>query len=177
MNTPNNKRRRDSQRRIETAFVQLLQEREIGEVTVTELCKLAGVNRTTFYANYADIYALADAVLKSLEEEVLGLYAEERESKKNTNDFLKLFRHIYENQLFYKTCFKLGLDGKCRITEYDTRLAAAYYDNRHIEYHMEFFRSGLNAVIKKWLANGCLEPPEEMFSMIQSEYMPKEPRR
>lgn len=112
MNTPNNKRRRDSQRRIETAFVQLLQEREIGEVTVTELCKLAGVNRTTFYANYADIYALADAVLKSLEEEVLGLYAEERESKKNTNDFLKLFRHIYENQLFYKTYFNLGLDGK-----------------------------------------------------------------
>ena len=100
MNTPNNQRRKASRQRIETAFVRLLQERELHKITVTELCSLADVNRTTFYANYLDIYDLADTVQKRLEEEVSELYREEREQKRNTNDFLKLFRHIRENQLF-----------------------------------------------------------------------------
>ena len=37
MNTPNNKRRRESQRRMENAFVQLLQERELHQITVTDI--------------------------------------------------------------------------------------------------------------------------------------------
>ena len=78
---------------------------------MTELCREAGVNRTTFYANYDDLFALADAVQKNLEAEVFDLYREERERKYNSNDFLKLFRHIRENQLFYKTYFKLGMEG------------------------------------------------------------------
>lgn len=86
---------------------------------------------------------------------------------------MKLFRHIRENQLFYKTYFKLGMDGRFQITEYDVHLAAAYYDNQQIAYHMEFFRNGLNAVIKKWLQNDCKESPEEIYSVITSEYRAK----
>lgn len=170
MNTPNNKRRRESRKRVEMAFVKLLQQKEFNEITVTEVCKDAGVNRTTFYANYLDLYDLADAVQKRLEEEVFELYSEEREAKRSSNDFLKLFRHIRENQLFYKTYFKLGMDGRYRITEYDIEQAAQRYGNRHIEYHMEFFRSGFNAIIKLWLRNGCRESPEEMFDILVAEY-------
>ena len=79
MNTANNRRRRESRDRLETAFVRLLQERELPQLTVTALCKEAGVNRTTFYANYLDIPDLADAVQKRLEDEVMELYREERE--------------------------------------------------------------------------------------------------
>ena len=174
MNMPNNKRRKDSQKRIETAFVRLLQHRELREITVTEICQSAGVNRTTFYANYLDIVDLANAVQKRLEMEIFDLYREEREQKYNSNDFLKLFRHIRENQIFYQTYFKLGLDGKFQITEYDIRQAAAYYDNRYIDYHVEFFRNGFNAMIKKWLKNGCRESPEEMFSILKAEYTAKD---
>ncbi|QNM05199.1 TetR/AcrR family transcriptional regulator [Qiania dongpingensis] len=170
MNTPNNKRRRDSQKRIEAAFIQQLQYLDLNKISVTDICKSAGVNRTTFYANYLDVYDLADAVQRKLEEEVFGLYKEEREQKYNSNDFLKLFRHIKENQMFYKTYFKLGLDGKFEITEYDVHQAASYYDNQYIEYHMEFFRNGLNAIIKKWLQNDCEESPEEIASIIMAEY-------
>ena len=177
MNTPNNKRRRESRSRMEAAFVRLLQERELGQITVTDICKEAGVNRTTFYANYLDLYAMAEAVQKRLEAEVAELYREEREQGHNSNDFLKLFRHIKENQLFYKTYFKLGLDGKFQITEYDVHLAAAHFDNRHIEYHMEFFRSGLNAIIKKWLQNDCRESPEDIFAVVTSEYLGRMEKR
>ena len=84
-----------------------------------------------------------------------------------------LFRHIRNNQLFYKTYFKLGVDGRFQLTEYDVRQAAAYYGDENIEYHVEFFRNGLNAVIKKWLQNGCRESPEEIQQIITSEYRGK----
>ena len=41
---------------------------------------------------------------------------------------------------------------------------------RHLEYRLEFFRSGLNAIIKLWLKNGCRETPEEMADVIAAEY-------
>jgi len=170
MNTPNNKRRKESKKRIENAIIQLLQDHELSEISVTDICKLAEVNRTTFYANYLDIYDLADAVQKSLEREVLELYREELEQQHSSHDFLKLFRHIKENPLFYKTYFKLNTGGKFRFMGYDIEQAAKRFDNRHIEYHIEFFGNGLNAVIKKWLQNDCRETPEEIFSIISEEY-------
>lgn len=84
--------------------------------------------------------------------------------------YLKLFRHIQENQLFYRTYFKLGYDNQEQIFRYDTHQAANFFDNQHIEYHIEFFKSGFNAVVKKWLAGGCQETPEEMDEIIRSEY-------
>lgn len=170
MNTPNNKRRRDSKNKIEAAFIKLLQERELEDVRITDICKLAGVNRTTFYANYIDIFDLGEAVQKRLEEEVLDLYREEMEQRKASHDFLRLFYHIRENPLFYKTYFKLNSEGRMRFIGYSIEDAVARFDNRYIEYHIEFFRNGLNAVLRKWLQNDCRETPEEIYSIIVDEY-------
>ena len=38
---------------------------------------------------------------------------------------------------------------------------------------IEFFKSGFNAIIKKWLSNGCKETPEEMENILKSEYLRK----
>lgn len=84
--------------------------------------------------------------------------------------YLKLFRHIQKNQMFYRTYFKLGYDNQEQIFRYDTHQASNFFDNQHIEYHIEFFKSGFNAVVKKWLAGGCQETPEEMDEILRSEY-------
>ena len=170
MNTANNKRRRESKKRIKNALVKLLQQYELNQISVTDICKIAEVNRTTFYANYIDIFDLADAVQKSMEEEVLGLYHEEMAKGQGSNDFLKLFRHIKENPIFYKTYFKLNVGGKFRFAGYDMAQAMSRYGNQYIDYHIEFFGNGLNAIIKKWLENDCRETPEEISSIIQAEY-------
>lgn len=170
MNTKNNRRRRASMERIERAFISLLQTRDLNQVTVSDICKLCGLNRSTFYANYTDIYQLADRVREHLETEVNQLYEAENAQGFNSNNYLKLFRHIRENQLFYRTYFKLGYDNQYQIKLYDTNQAQQYFDNRHIAYHIEFFRSGFNAIVKMWLAGGCQETPEEMAEIIRSEY-------
>ena len=56
MNVKNNRRRKASQEKIEKAFIELLQTREIKEITVSDIIKITGLNRSTFYANYIDVY-------------------------------------------------------------------------------------------------------------------------
>ena len=170
MNTPNNKRKRASMERIEKVFVELLQTKTLDEISVSEICKQAGLNRTTFYANYPDIYGLADAIRDKLENNVGNLYADEIRQGFNSNDYLKLFRHIRDNQIFYQTYFKLGYDNNYKIIAHDTQQARIHFHGRFVEYHMAFFKAGITQIIKMWLQNGCRESPEEMFEIIKSEY-------
>ena len=173
MNTPNNKRRKATRDKISKVFITLLQTKEINEISVTDICKLAKINRSTFYVNYLDIYDLADKIGQKLEQEVSFLYQEEKDAQNNSNDFLKLFKHIKDNQIFYNTYFKLKMDQNFIIKEYDYNLSKELYDDKYIDYHMEFFKAGLNAIIKKWLDNGCKESPEEIESILKSEYSNK----
>ena len=169
MNVKNNKRRRESQEKIEKAFIELLQTREIKEITVSDIIKMTGLNRSTFYANYIDIFDLADKTREKLELEFSNLFAEYDYFRERTGA-LKMFRHIRENQLFYKTYFKLCYDDRHLISIYDARRAEKEQMDQNIKYHIEFFRNGLNAIIKLWLADGCRESPEEMAEVLKAEY-------
>lgn len=170
MNTPNNKRKKESRERIERVFIGLLQTKALSEISVSDICKQAGLNRTTFYANYTDIYGLADTIRSRLEGNLSELYQNEIAQGFNSNDYLKLFQHIKSNQIFYQTYFKLGYDNNYKIFVYDVILAREHFQNRFIEYHMEFFKAGITQIIKMWLSNGCKESPEDMFDIIKSEY-------
>jgi len=165
MNVKNNKRRRESIEKIERAFIEMLQEKEINQITVTDICNATGHNRSTFYANYLDIYDLADKLGEKLEEDFSAQFKE-----KSEYTALTMFRHIYDNQIFYKTYFKLGYHERHRTFVFDTMRAERDFGNRHINYHIEFFRNGINAMIKLWLFNGCCEPPEEMAQILVDEY-------
>lgn len=169
MNTKNNKRRRESCEKIEKAFIEFLQTKEIKEITVSDIIKITGLNRSTFYANYLDIFDLADKTREKLENEFSNLFAN-YDYFNERSGALKMFTHIKENQIFYKTYFKLCYDDKHLISVYDTRRAEKEQIESNIKYHIEFFRNGLNAIIKLWLADGCKESPEEMAAVLKQEY-------
>lgn len=155
-------------------LIEFLQTKELSQISVSDICKRASLNRSTFYANYVDIYELADTIREKLEAQVAELYKEEITKGFNSNNYLVLFQHIAQNQIFYRTYFKLGYDEKYKILTYDYQLAQKHFDDCHIEYHMEFFKSGLTRIIKLWLQYGCKETPEEMFEVIKSEYRGRE---
>ena len=172
MNTLNNKRRKESQNKIERIFLQLIQRKNISEISVSTICEKAGLNRSTFYANYIDIYDLVEKVkLRMADEFAEFQYA--HNSKHNFEGYINMFKNIKENQIFYRTYFKLEAISKTPATFFDKTLAEKYYNNKYIDYHIEFFRAGLNAIITKWLNSGCKETPEEMAKIIISEYQNK----
>ena len=169
MNIKNNKRRRESQEKLERAFIELLQTRQIKDITVSDLIKITGLNRSTFYANYLDIFDLADKTRERLEQDFSNLFAD-YESLNDRSGALKMFRHIKENQLFYQTYFKLCYDDKHLVSICDPKRAETEHVSKNLKYHIEFFRNGLNAIIKLWLAGGCKESPEEMAEVLKQEY-------
>ena len=172
MNIKNNQRRKKSQEQIEKIFLQLIQKKNIDEISVSMICEIAKLNRSTFYANYIDIYDLAEKIKKSMEVE-FAKFQLSNNAKQDSNGYLNMFRYIKDNQIFFKTYFKLEEISKNLPTQYRVELAEKYYDNKFIDYHIEFFRAGLNAIIKKWLNNGCKETPEEINEIITNEYKNK----
>ena len=172
MNIPNNKKRKKSQEKIEKIFLQLIQKKNIDEISVSTICEQANLNRSTFYSNYIDIYDLAEKIKQQMEIE-FAQFQLSNNAKQDENGYLSMFRYIKDNQIFFKTYFKLEEISKSLPTQYRVELAEKYYDNKFIDYHIEFFRAGLNAIIKKWLNNGCKETPEEINEIITSEYKNK----
>ena len=72
--------------------------------------------------------------------------------------------------MLYRAYFKLGAGFTATEMQYDSEQAEKYFNNEYIDYHIEFFYNGLNAVIKKWLENDCKESPEEIEAIIKTEY-------
>jgi hypothetical protein len=108
-----------------------------------------------------------------MENQFANPFLNDPASGHNSPSYLKMFEYIKENQIFFKTYFKLNFDTTSKITQFNAELASKYYNNKNIDYHLEFFRAGLNAIIKKWLNNNCKESPEEMLEVLNSEYMIK----
>lgn len=58
---------RHTKERVRKAFYELLSKKEFSQITITELCQRAEINRTTFYHHYTDM----DNLLEKTEYEIL----------------------------------------------------------------------------------------------------------
>ena len=171
MNTANNRRRKDSQTRLENAFIHLLEHRDIADITVTDLCQAAQVNRSTFYSNYEDIYHMAVGLQQRLAQEVLDSFRPLSEGEGYEDRcMLALFHMIRDNQNLFKACFQLGIDQLDPQWPLDAKNARLRYNNQHLDYHVTFFRAGLNAIIRHWLELSCAQDPEELLDILHREY-------
>ena len=173
MNKIDNKRKENSKKAIQRAYLNLVISRnDIDTITVSDVCKKANINRTTFYSHYLDLDDLIQSIYEYMMQEFLNVFKKEIADEKHSYDFGKLFRHIKENQLFYKLYFKLGFDFKNIFIQNGSR---NFTDKRNKkmkneDYHIEFFSAGITAIIKKWLANDCKESPETISNILVEEY-------
>lgn len=89
---------------IKDAFCELMENLPINKITVKQICSLADVNRSTFYAHYCDQYDL----FEEIQEDIISitpkvsLYEKDPIHKNLTN----LFEFIEENKRIYKILFK-----------------------------------------------------------------------
>lgn len=75
---------------IKNAFMELRSQKPIEKITVKELCRLAQINKSTFYTHYEDIYALSDAMQAETIAFVLGTISQQQEwSVKNPGAFVQ----------------------------------------------------------------------------------------
>lgn len=95
-----------SRRLIREAFLQLLKEKELRRITVTEIVRRADINRATFYSHYSDV----QGVLEEIENEIidkLTLVLNEVQFPSFFRDpvplLLKTTRYLEEDLDFYRT--------------------------------------------------------------------------
>ena len=97
-----------SRKMIRDAFMELVEEKKNGKVTVTDIVKRADINRSTFYAHYQDVQGVAE----ELEEEIFESTIPLLEIKyvnvyKNPKPFLQnLAKIMEENEAFYRVLIK-----------------------------------------------------------------------
>ncbi len=80
---------------IKESFFELRRKKPIEKITVTELSRLAGINKATFYLHYSDIYSLADEmedeVIDDILSEIQGLNKFFDDPKKHSADLFMAF--------------------------------------------------------------------------------------
>ena len=79
--------------------MQLIQTKEIENISVSDICKISKLNRSTFYSNYIDIYDLAEKVKQQMEVE-FAQFQLSNNAKQNPDGYLNMFRYIKDNQIY-----------------------------------------------------------------------------
>lgn len=148
------------------------------KITVSEVCNKANINRKTFYAHYADIYALMEA-LEHQSSKIITSFFTDGKARDIGDGFLRLFEFIHEHRAFYKPflCEHGTIRALDAIISYENdpnihsvTTFIGYSGKREFNYHSSFFKAGLTAMIKEWLMADCPETPEEMMKILGREY-------
>ena len=82
-------------------FASMLRKKELNKITVTELCGVANIDRSTFYSNFEDIPALVNSYAAEIEKQVAAQPYEDGE-------FAWIFEYILKNKDLFQVYFKLG---------------------------------------------------------------------
>lgn len=61
---------KQARKNIQKAVIELLKDHKVDQLKVTQICKLAQINRSTFYANYEDI----SGIISQLRDYVANQY-------------------------------------------------------------------------------------------------------
>ncbi len=94
-----------SRKLIRQAFVELLQEKDLEKITVTDIITRADINRGTFYAHYQDTRAVIEQIENEIIDKMLEFLGEFRYQNFFKNPLpllLKISRYLEEDLEFYR---------------------------------------------------------------------------
>ena len=165
--------------RLRQSLIELLQEKDIRKISVTELAERADVNRGTFYSHYQDLYDMVlqlqeellqefDGVLRAYPAQVLeaGLYPILRDVfgfiRRNA-ELCMIFLSRGEESRFLKRLKDMVYERVVRewgeLYPFPTQALRSYV--------LSFFVGGAVGLIQKWAEGGWKETPEELATLGQ----------
>ena len=89
---------------IKDTFINLLSEKELKKITVSEICAIADINRATFYRYYLDVYDLINKIQEDFVNELKE--ASNTKDKNSVSSFSKELLTVFlENKELVKVLF------------------------------------------------------------------------
>ncbi|PKR83448.1 TetR/AcrR family transcriptional regulator [Heyndrickxia camelliae] len=107
----NDRRYARTQNKLKKALLELLKEKELNSLSITEVTQYAQCNRVTFYSHYKDLQSLLAAIFDDYLKELIAHFREsyrnlERFSSDDDTRHLPIFEFIYQNQFVFSLILK-----------------------------------------------------------------------
>lgn len=158
---------------IEQSFFELLRDKPVGKITVTELCEKAQINRATFYKHYLDISDLMEKIEENLFDQIRESFGAK---KIRLHAFLvKMMHYTRENQAQFMALGGDNGDPNLMTKTFQVCYESAYpllarnmvkLKEQEKEMLYGFLSYGSGAVLTWWVKNGMREDPEEVAQFI-----------
>lgn len=174
-------------KKMDKALISLLEEKTFEYITISEICKRAGVNRSTFYLHYENTVDLLDETVRFLLNDFLAYFSVDtknitkkfKESPLDelnfiTDDYLHPYlsyikdnKKVFSTVLLHSVSFGFN-DIFQRLYKdiFDPILERYNYPSTDREYAMFFYLNGITAVVSQWLKDGCERTIEEVSQII-----------
>ena len=176
-----------SRQMIKKAFAEMLNEKDITKITVTDIVEKAGISRGTFYAHYMDVYDLYNAIETNMMETVRQ--AIDAVGTKNilldpTDVIAAAFAFLEEKKAYYKLFVTTSRSDSMinRIESYVAERLTAEVDGNFTEEETKevklFIYYSLGAIehnVKAWLDEKIPMNGAECAKLISGYYLKSKP--
>lgn len=174
---------------MDEAFIALLEVKDFEYITVKEICKKAGVNRSTFYLHYETIADLANEAMEVVNKRFQSYFERNAEDLIDHIDGMHLkdlifinkeylqpyLQFISDNKNIYRAAFR-NPDGMQVHTKYksfkkyilEPILKRFEVPDAFQKYYIAYYIEGIIAIIKEWLNDDCREPIETIIAVIET---------
>lgn len=163
------------QRQVAQSLLELLGKMPYEDITVTQLCRTAGVTRRIFYHLFSNktgaLQALVDHKILDIES-----YCPEI-----TNDALRFFRYWKEQKPFLDALWENGMSGMLQERMINSVLTEDYDVLYWLQHHgwnknskevIIFGLSGLMGLLYSWYYSGFQKEPEELAALVEQLLRP-----
>lgn len=155
-----------------TAFMRLLENKAFGEITVTEITKVAGVSRAAFYRNYESKEDILNFYLKDMFQELL-LQLQALENKSKLSRTKLFFSYFKAHSGFIQTLIKAELlhifyeQFRLYVLNFfDTQTNKLSKSPLFEAYLPQYIASGLFGVLVEWVKAGTIESVDDITQFM-----------
>ncbi|HWR22429.1 MAG TPA: TetR-like C-terminal domain-containing protein [Feifaniaceae bacterium] len=161
---------------LRQSLLELLRERPIAKVTVTDLCLRADVNRNTFYSHYESPFSLLMQIEDELYEEIMrsvdrslsartisAFLLEVCQSIEANGDLCSILISEHGDKEFLNRIMRVAHDWS--IAEWSAQPNAP--DRESMELLYSFVANGSVAVIEGWIKSKMQKSPREIAALIE----------
>lgn len=146
---------------LQGALLQLICKKPYESITVTELCKKAGVSRMAFYGNFASKDDIFSKIVSDIQIEMLSRIGSPFRQSISLNWYVKMFEFVKEKAHILRPIFSAGYQDK--YLEFVDAIVLRHKDMQQEETYLRLIWSGgiVNSVVY-WLVNDLTETPQQM---------------
>ncbi len=169
-----------TRRAITDALKQLMTQKPLDKITISEIMELCGMRRQHFYYYFTDIY---DLVRWVFEDEALALRGRQSGNLPWQEGLLQLFRYIADNRTlclcaldslgreYLKRLFESDINGLVRQTVGQVIREKGFPDNAEKEdVTARFLTIAMAGIVESWLRGELGQTPEELIALFNTMF-------